>query len=901
MKLNARQLWYVNAALMIIVSWLVYAIWYAPRKDAWQFIPDNAFLVIESSTIQRVLYTEDDSVSKSLGEVPFLSDAVERLKELTKDLNPEKEAKPFLDKKLISYSIHREAKSNLEYITYLPLQSNSKQLRALQENNASNKRISTQTTEGIKITKIRPNDDNIPGIAYFIHDDYLICSRSVILLEAVIRKIKSRSPALDKVPFAESRQGLAHFYFRTRNLLSVADLLPTQLSPNLRSYFRNTVPFNPDLVFTDNDDGGSVTGYVASKTKIEVPFISAFASQRSSEFTSTEWIPENTAFFLRTSFDKPNVLNIGINVHLKEKDARFFSMKDSVNTLLNVDVNDVFNLLSKEVILCEMETVGNENAQRIALLHSSDINKLLALTEDLSKVAESYQPFKIKPFSILNRTIQKIDIIEFPALLFGSTFSGFGECYFTAIEDYLIIANSQQAMESYLTNLSLGKTWNNSTKHQELQTRLNKNAQITAVINPKRIWNNIFYSLPPAWQKSTLKHERRFKNMELLAIENIAFQDRFGTKVHIQKNNLDAQRYANKLLLQESILVDDIITGTPRVISNSTNSSEEVILKLPNFLKLFNSNGKPIHSLPFSEALTDLNIGIDFYQNNRLQYLISTDQKAFILDRNKNKIEVKEIYQDLQKGIVATATYAKYVFIANESGEVYSISATNDIGKIALKKRINQIADIALIKQDDLLLLALAETDGTLHLFYTHNGVEVRGFPIAATEGKPVKIVSVSDKQGNPAIQIISVLGEVKKMGTDGVVNATETLQIPRHSRNTAFGVVLDQQNRDWLITQRFSSGVSIYNKFGEQLLEIETPYFDSLNVKFFDLGNDLRIITIFDGTTTLLYDLRGQQVGDKPISATAPPYLTFESNYNKLLIYSPNGNILEKWGVKVE
>lgn len=172
---------------------------------------------------------------------------------------------------------------------------------------------------------------------------------------------------------------------------------------------------------------------------------------------------------------------------------------------------------------------------------------------------------------------------------------------------------------------------------------------------------------------------------------------------------------------------------------------------------------------------------------------------------------------------------------------------------------------------------------------------------MVATKSRPVKILSVNDRKGNPVIQVISELGEIKQVDLNGELITNEARQMARRSRSTAFDVVEDQQNRDWLLTQRFPSGVIIYNNLGEQLLEVETPYYQTLNVKFFDLGNDLRIITIFDGKTTLLYDLRGQQIGDKPLNATAPPYLTFESNYNKLLIYNPNGNILEKWGVKVE
>ncbi|MDP5139799.1 MAG: hypothetical protein NWP83_04930, partial [Spirosomaceae bacterium] len=496
---------------------------------------------------------------------------------------------------------------------------------------------------------------------------------------------------------------------------------------------------------------------------------------------------------------------------------------------------------------------------------------------------------------------QKLEISEFPALLFGSSFSGFPECYFTTWEDYLIVANSQKAMEDYLADVSMGQTWANSARHKELRKQLDKNAQITAVISPQRIWNNIYFSLPQDWQKSVLKHENRFKNMQLIAIENIAFKGQFGTKVHVQKSKFGKQRFDNQLLLQSSLTVSGEISGTPRIIVNPANNTEEILLQLPTSVALFNAKGKEINNLAVNEPLTETNEGVDFYQNGRLQYLTTAGGKAFIIDREKTGVRFTKIYENTQAAIVATATFSKEVFVATELGEIYRLTANKEAVRIPLKNKLRDIVDIALIKRDNLLLLAVAESDGTLHLFYTQNGVEVKGFPMVATESRPVKIVALNGRKGNSVIQVISTLGEIKEVDLSGNSVASEAQQITRRSRSVAFGVVEDQLNRDWLLTQRYSSGVSIYNNKGEQLLEVETPYYQTLNVKFFDLGNDLRIITIFDGKTTLLYDLRGQQIGDKPLEATAPPYLTFESNYNKLLIYSPNGSVLEKWGVKVE
>lgn len=901
MNLNARQLWYINAVLAAIVLWLVYAIWLSPKKDAWQFIPDNAFLVIESSKIQRTLYDQTDTVATSLEEIPFLNDAVLRLKDVVKDLDLKTEVQPFLNGKLISYSVHREAKSNLEFITYIPLRNDDTYLKAILSNNAKSKRAYTQTTNDVDIVRVRPNDKNAQEFAYFLQDDYMICSRSVLLLEAAISKMQSRTPTLDKMPFKESRRQAAHFYFRTDNLLDVSDLLPSRLSPNLRSYFRNITPFNPDLVFNEIGKNGNLGGYIDGNSKIKVPFISAFSTQRSSAFTSARLIPENTAFFLRTSFNDGPALGLQLNVYLKAKDKLLYSQKDSVNTLLERDVDDIFKYINKEAILCEMETTGGENAQRVALFHTSKPENLTAFMQDLVKSAEGFQPFKVLPFSLFNRVVQKLEIAEFPALFFGSSFSGFSECYYAVWQNYLIVANSQIAMEAYLNRINTGQTWQTSTKHLELQRRLNKNAQVTAVISPPQIWNNIYYSLPEKWQKSVLNQEASFKNMRVIAIENFSFKDKFGSKVHILKGNLGRQRFSNQLLLQSSIELSTPIMSAPRILLNAETQTEEVLLATPSAFVLYDANHKKINELPLEDKPTSTDEQTNFYRNGALQTVMHTDHKVMVAERQKSGVNVRTLPLTTEGIILAIATDPGQIFVATATGEIYRITAPANVTKIPLKKAVGQITDIALTRLNNQLLLAVTESDGTLQLFYPNTGVAVKGFPMIAVQGRPVKILPGFDNQDDPLMQIVTESGAIETVDIRGERKAEAAVQLERRSRNAFFDVVYNAQKRDWLLIQKDPSGVIIYDRRGQQLIEIDTPYYRNLNVKYFDLGNDLRIISIFDGKTTLLYDLQGHQIGDKPLEATAPPFISFEANFSKLLIYNPNGNVLEKWGVKVE
>lgn len=71
--IKAKSLWYINALLLFVAIFIAYQIWFAPRKDAWNFIPENAFLVVESSEIQQSLFNKTAPDSTQLADVPFFT------------------------------------------------------------------------------------------------------------------------------------------------------------------------------------------------------------------------------------------------------------------------------------------------------------------------------------------------------------------------------------------------------------------------------------------------------------------------------------------------------------------------------------------------------------------------------------------------------------------------------------------------------------------------------------------------------------------------------------------------------------------------------------------------------------------------------------------------------------
>ena len=152
--LKAKTLWYLNAILLLIVLFIAYQIWFTRSKDAWNFVPDNAFLVVESSEIQQSLYYKTDPTQ--LADIPFFYDALAQLKKIIECIDNENIAKKFFEKKLITYSLHRENKKNLEYIIYIPADafSNDSFLNSLLVPDASKRKVYGRNYKGLRINEL---------------------------------------------------------------------------------------------------------------------------------------------------------------------------------------------------------------------------------------------------------------------------------------------------------------------------------------------------------------------------------------------------------------------------------------------------------------------------------------------------------------------------------------------------------------------------------------------------------------------------------------------------------------------------------------------------------------------------------------------------------------------------
>lgn len=904
--IKTKYLWYINAFLTLVAIYMAYRIWFAPKRDAWNYIPDNAFLVVESSQIQRSLFNKQGFDSTQLADIPFFYDALQPLKKIVQSVDENEVAEKFLRRKRITYSLHRETKKNLEYIIYIPMGTfgAAEFLNQLTKPDPSKRKVYGRTYKGTRIDELY-TANNLLMFNFLIHDDFLICSGSKVLLEEVVNRIKSGG-ATEGFPFKESRRGIAHIYFKSRNLQDVADILPSQLSPNLIEFFGNIAPRNPDIVFEKPKIPNTVSAYIYSKGTNTIPFLGIFSQQMPQPFTCTDLIPENTAITFRISFKNKNKLAQDFNNYFRGNEQALLAERDSLNRFLNINIPSLYSILKNEVVLCEMETSSDEPSKKILLIKTEDPADALNMFDDLADNAEKLSSyFKPQPFSYLNNYVRKIQISQLPALLFGSIFRGFADCYYTQIGDYMILASDDDAMREYLNNLNFGQTWAKSNIYTDFVKKLRPQAQVTAIISPQRIWNNLYYSLPQKWRSSTIKHEQRAKAIRFVAVENFVINNTFGTKLLIEKiPQTQKEVLVNRFFLQDSLSANAAFVGKPFIIKNAYNTSEEILLQRADHQAVLLSNAaKEVNQIPLSQPLTSAYLlPTDYFQNGTLHYLATTaDKLLFFTRENETGLVANYADIDFSGSIRAVAASETKIYVADDGGNVYIINEeTQNISKVKIPMLLTDIMRIQPVKFKNNTYLAILQKDGTLNVIY-EQGPFLKGFPKVPLTARPVEMVIEEGQGKNSIITLISETGEIKKVDMNGNSLDRANIQLERPDKATIFEVIFDQNHKDWLIARRTPTSLIILNKQGNAVLEIGSTNFMKSQLRYFDLGNDLRFVGIFDGKNNTLFDLKGRMLGDKPLAATALPAVSYSEAYNKLFIYNTNKTRFEVWTVKLK
>lgn len=889
---------------MLLLGWLGYRFVRSAPESVTALVPPDAQLILESRDLQQAQSTAG---TMSLQQLPLFNVALSRLQRLLGAVADSNSRSTFLASKAVQYSLHPVSKNELDFIFYVPLrEADGAFVTRLQQPDPNQYRTLSRSYDGQTIYELRDIRNRVRG-SYLIRGGYLIGSPSGILLENLARHLRgSFGPKVD-VAFPASPDNAASVYIRPDVLGGlIGD--PKVTSSLLRVFIPESLTFQ----FRRSASPTHWLGFASDPVGNRQTVANLFAGQTPHRIRNSSLIPQQTATVYHLGIsDGPRfgqavsqLLERGGNDRLTKRLAR-------IRPLLP----DFYQLLSGDVLLCRAEATNNAMSQ-VVLMEARDVGQL---SQQLQRIA--YQlasptergTARPAPRPFLGHQLLPLPTDELPATLLSSLFAGFPQTWLTQHGNYVLIANSEEALQTYLLALRANSVWATDRRLAPLVSQTLRPAHLTTFTRLPRAGSTFLAQWPANWQ--ALLGSTPFAN-----IDNVAYQATYGqehvlsTLVLGRGTGRSDTSVLNRLLLRKRIPFNASLVATPVVVGRLSDPAAQIWAQnsARQFVLLTTEKDKIVQDTTDGAIQSNV-VAVDWRNNGQLQYAFMTRRSLYLADLGNKRVRLQRV--PLPDGI-ETAYLAQpkgssrqpdlVALLAHRSGAVY-----------ALDRKQQRVVRLFTPQQPAPLLLPFQVLDQNRRLEIVglqqntllNRWVIQPGSPLGQAPHFPlrVKVAVDSLRFAGPCLWLaagrqiaaISQAGVLIRLTEAGQIVSQK--QLYRPLRGGQFRLFPDAEQTGYLILRTTDADVAVLDADGNRLFELRNLSPEQTHVQYHRLGVGVEILAVKSGNFTTLYDRSGQRIGDRPIPSDFPVTLQFDDQTSELYIVSSIQKAVQLFSIRIQ
>ena len=507
-------------------------------------------------------------------------------------------------------------------------------------------KVEEKTYNGFKIMKVGDKTT----FYILIVGDVVIVTPSSVYIEMVARGIKSgysalkRDETLKKIVSTSGKNVVANIYVNYKEAVKlfspffVGNYRYAAKKLKIADWSEFDVTLKESLI--------TFNGFTIADDSIPKYFM-LFKKQLPVSNEMEEIIPSSVIAFVLIGISDPLKFRNSYEDYLKYNlwyDDYEKSLK-KYNKLLGLDVRDIFySFLDDEIGLVYLSPQTSD-IERNTFMVVKTVSKRLA-TEEMQKIlnahAEHFGNKKedyVSYFSIDEET--KIPVYSFPIyyfgkLLFGDIFGKVETSYFTFVDNYMILGSSKKELKSFILDNIHGRTLESDLEYKEFKETLSEKSNFYVFSRISDVYPIAETYFNENISSLFLKNREKYKHIYGLGFQVQGGDDLLYASLSAYYNP-DVRERPHTVW---ATLLDTTIDFKPQLVINHNTNKKEIILQdEKNYLYLINSAGRILWKLYLPEKIKSKIYQIDFYKNNKLQYLFNTKTKLYLIDRNGNFVE----------------------------------------------------------------------------------------------------------------------------------------------------------------------------------------------------------------------------------------------------------------------
>lgn len=869
------------------------------NRNAVDVISSEALFVFE--TAEPVLAWNQlvsQSFWKSISSIPALENAENNLLVLDSLAGKSGILQKNLKGNQLTVSLHPTGKEEFDFLyvlAYQDLESFSL-LENIEKKIRDNGTISSRNYSGTDIRELKIKGSGIT-LTYARIDNLLAVSFTSFLVEDAIRHSQNKGLSVFSEYYEElyedspKANGLGILRIGGSGLTGIVDVIAanTDLSP-VWNFGKSKVSANLQLEFKADSvllggtlffDGKENTGL----KNIASPAINSFKNL----------ISGRTATYFQFQLEDPSQL-------FSELETEFpfnsIVMGDIETALIQKDFK---KYLTGHIAFLNMEKLPNEPKEKVLLLKTENPNVQLELLKkfgfgenqgtDVSNLIDFYQ----------GKEIFMIGIEEFPAHLFNGRFVGFGETYFTLIEDIIVLANSSKAIKLFIEDWKSGKNWGQSANQEITVKKLGEASGFSMVLDIQKFWSNIETVSSAGWKSFFKRYEQELKTFDRVYLKTVEKGNKTHLHLGISHTQTKPGQPEERMSLTENVSVsfpNRLIYGPASIRNFNDNSVEFVVQDESNKIYLLTNEGEEVFSSVLDGPVVSEVFQFDYYKNGKLQLLFATKDRIYGMDRMGDPLP--DFPLKLQNETISHLNLLDYegnrnyrIFAASDKGNLYLFDKngtvlegwdTKSIGSpLAIKPAHLRVAGIG----DRMVALG---SKGSIHFFSRRGEVEP-GSPIQVN-GELGSDYVLLERGTAKETQLVTVTkaGEVLMVNLLGEI--TFRSQLLRPDLESRFYLIKDQKEGRYLFVVHEYGKITVLNSDYQEVFSKDLKAVD-LQFQYFSFGSGKDILVVVDPTQEFifLFGLDGELLNPIPINGSNKVEIEFSENQNEYTIYAIGSN----------
>lgn len=234
-----------------------------------------------------------------------------------------------------------------------------------------------------------------------------------------------------------------------------------------------------------------------------------------------------------------------------------------------------------------------------------------------------------------NAQIVQMNPTNFPGEIFGKAFSKLKGSYYLITDQYLLVADDVSVLEQTLHTYRTGRTLEMNENFKGFANNMAEEANVSLYVNLRDGLPLLNQFVSKQLNFQIHRNKQKLSEFEGLSVQLTAFNDIIYTSVFLKHN----PNYKEESLIAWKTALDAPMVGQPHIVEDHVTSAYNLLVfDAANNMYLIDPDGKIIWKKKLAEEHIGEVFVVDFYKNNKYQFLFNSSNYLYLIDRNGNNV-----------------------------------------------------------------------------------------------------------------------------------------------------------------------------------------------------------------------------------------------------------------------